>query len=261
MMRRPHILTIYVCVLLVFLFAPILTLVIFSFDASGRGTLPLTDLSTRWYTDVLSSSLIRGAFGNSLIVAAATTAVSVTVGTLAALAFYRRRSRLNVPITVFAVLPIALPPLVLGIALLSLFKIVGLHLSLFTVTVGHILLTAPLVLLVISARLSNFDHSIEDAARDLGATPSQTFRKVTFPLIRASILGATLLVLAISLDEFIVTLFTIGPDNTIPVVIWGQMRRGVSPSVNAISTILLVLTVTFVLLTRLLAGFGTRDRS
>lgn len=259
-MRFPRVLTIYSWLLLIFLFAPIVTLVIFSFDGTGRGTLPLTELSTRWYQDVFSAPLIRGAFGNSLIVAGAATVVSVVIGALAALAFYRRRSSLNTPITVFAVLPITLPPLVLGIALLSLFKILGLNLSLFTVTVGHILLTAPLVLLVISARLSNFDASVEEAARDLGATPLETFRKITFPLIRSSILGATLLVLAISLDEFIVTLFTIGPDSTIPVVIWGQMRRGVSPSVNAISTILLVVTITVVLLTRWMVGFGANRK-
>jgi ABC-type spermidine/putrescine transport system permease subunit II len=178
----------------------------------------------------------------------------VILGTLAALAFFRRRSRLNAPITVLAVLPIALPPLVLGIALLSLFKAMGITLSLTTVTIAHVLLTAALVLLVVNARLANFDRSIEDAARDLGATPVQTFRKVTFPLIRSSVFGAMLLVLAISLDEFIVTLFTIGPDNTVPVVIWGQMRRGISPTVNAISAILLTVTVAVVLLTRWLAA-------
>jgi spermidine/putrescine transport system permease protein len=238
----------------VFLFAPIVTLILFSFDASGRGTLPLTDLSTRWYSEVVESPLVRAAFGNSLAVGGATTVVSVTIGTLAALAFYRRRSRLDAPVTVFVVLPIALPPLVLGIALLSLYKTMGITLSLTTVTIAHVLLTAPLVLLVVGARLGNFDSSVEEAARDLGATPAQTFRKVTFPLIRSSVLAATLLVLAISLDEFIVTLFTIGPDSTVPVVIWGQMRRGVSPTVNAISTILLVITVLVVLVTRQFAG-------
>jgi ABC-type spermidine/putrescine transport system permease subunit II len=253
-MRRPSILAIYCWLLLAFLFAPILTLILFSFDASGRGTLPLNDLSTHWYEEVLDSPLIRAAFGNSLIVAAATTVSSVILGTLAALAFFRRRSRLNAPITVLAVLPIALPPLVLGIALLSLFKAMGITLSLTTVTIAHVLLTAALVLLVVNARLANFDRSIEDAARDLGATPVQTFRKVTFPLIRSSVFGAMLLVLAISLDEFIVTLFTIGPDNTVPVVIWGQMRRGISPTVNAISAILLTVTVAVVLLTRWLAA-------
>lgn len=258
-MRMPRPLVIYSWLLLLFLFAPIITLVVFSFDSTGSGTLPLEGLSTRWYDEVLNDPVTRTAFGNSLIVAAATTAISVTLGTLAALGFFRRRTRLNTPITVLVVLPVALPPLVLGVAILSLFKAMGISLSLGTVTIAHVLLTAPLVLLIMNARLSNFDASVEDAARDLGATPFQTFRRITFPLIRPSVIGATLLVLAISLDEFIVTLFTIGPDNTLPVVIWGQMRRGVSPTVNAISTILLMITILALLLTALTIS-GTRLR-
>ena len=142
----------------------------------------------------------------------------------------------------------------LGIALLSMFKVLSIPLSLWTVIVGHLLITIPIVLLTLNARLSNFDPSLEEAARDLGATPLQVFSRVTFPLIRPSIVGACLLVLALSFDEFIVTFYTMGPQTTVPLVIWGQMRRGVSPEVNAISTVLLLVTLALILLTRRLGG-------
>lgn len=253
-MRRPHALTVYCVALLVFMFAPTVTVLVFSFDGSGRGSLPMGALSLRWYREAFGDSLVREAFIASAKVAIATAALAATLGTLAALALFRRPSRLGGLVIVLAVLPLALPPLVLGIALLSMFKVLTIPLSLWTVVVGHLLITIPIVLLTVNARLSNYDTSIEEAARDLGATPLQVFRKVTFPLIRPSIIGASLLVLALSLDEFIVTFYTIGPTSTVPLVIWGQMRRGVSPEVNAISTVLLAVTLALVLLTRRLGG-------
>jgi spermidine/putrescine transport system permease protein len=149
-----------------------------------------------------------------------------------------------------ALLPIALPGLLLGVSLLSFFNWLHVQLSLWTVIVGHVLLTLPFVVLVMMSRLTGFDRSLEDAARDLGASAFDTFRHVTFPLIRPSVIGSALLVVALSLDEFIVTFFTIGPENTLPIVIWGQMRQGVSPTVNAISTIMLVTTLVLVLVVR-----------
>lgn len=253
-MRRPRALTVYCFVLLAFLFAPTITVIVFSFDGSGRGSLPMGALSSRWYREAFGDPLIRDAFWHSTQVALVTAAIAAILGTLAALALYRRPSRLGGLITVVVALPLAFPPLVLGIALLSMFKVLTIPLSLWTVVVGHLLITIPVMLLTLNARLSNFDSSFEEAARDLGASAFQVFHRVTFPLIRPSIVGAALLVLALSFDEFIVTFYTIGPQSTVPLVIWGQMRRGVSPEVNAISTVLLVVTLLLVLLTRRLGG-------
>jgi spermidine/putrescine transport system permease protein len=140
--------------------------------------------------------------------------------------------------------------LLIGISLLSFFSWVGITLSLTTVAIAHILLTLPFVVLTMSARLAGFDWSLQDAANDLGATPLQTLWMVTLPLIRPSIIGSGLLVAAISLDEFIVTFFTIGPQNTLPLVIWGQMRQGISPTVNAISSVMLAITIVLVVIVR-----------
>lgn len=255
-MKRPSAGLIYCAVMLLFLFAPIATIVLFSFDDSGRGSLPLGSLSFKWYDNVLGDGQLVSAFKNSIGVAVVATSVSLALGTLASFALWRRRSRLNLPLTALAVAPVALPPLVLGIALLTLFKAAGVTLSLATVTVGHILITLPFVLLIVTARLSNFDPALEDAARDLGASASQVFRRVTFQLIRGSVIGAGLLAVALSLDEFIVTLLTIGTQDTLPVLVWGQMRRGVSPNVNAISTLLLAVTIALVWVTRRVSGLS-----
>ncbi len=251
-MKRPSGQLIYVWAVLVFLFAPVITVVAFSF--SQNGDLPLSHLTTRWYRDVFSSSLYGPAFVASAEVALAVCLVAVTIGVLAALAFHHFKSPIGTAMIGLSVLPIGLPPLVLGIALISMFQVTHITLSLSTVAVGHLLLTIPVVLLTLHAAFANFDDSVEEAARDLGASPIKTFWVVTFPIIRPSVIGAALLVLAVSLDEFIVTLFTIGAQSTVPITIWGEMRIGVSPSVNALSTLLLAGTVLLVILTMRLTG-------
>jgi spermidine/putrescine transport system permease protein len=250
--RRSWGLTVYAWAVVAFLFAPVITVVIFSF--SETGTLPLTRLTAKWYQAVFSSPLYGPAFRASAVVGAAVCVIAVTIGLLAALAFHHHRSKAGSVVIGLSVLPIGLPPLVLGIALISAFQVMHITLSLATVAIGHLLLTIPVVLLTLYAAFANFDPALEEAAIDLGASPVKTFWKVTFPILRPSIVGAGLLVLAVSLDEFIVTLFTIGAQSTVPIAIWGQMRIGVSPSVNALSTLLLAGTVTLVVVTMRLVG-------
>ena len=248
--RRLDPLVLYSVALIAFLFAPVVIVVIFSFDRVGVGTFPLSGFSVHWYRQLASDPIFKEAAKNSALVALATAVISVALGTAAAFALVRHRVRFASGFTVLALLPIALPGLLLGVSLLSFFNWTHLQLSLWTVIVGHVLLTLPFVVLTMMSRLNGFDRSLEDAARDLGASELSTFRHVTFPLIRPSVIGSALLVAALSLDEFIVTFFTIGPTNTLPIVIWGQMRQGVSPSVNAISTIMLFTTLVLVLVVR-----------
>jgi spermidine/putrescine transport system permease protein len=235
---------------LLFLFAPVVTIVIFSFDKVGVGTFPLTGFTTHWYSALGSDDAFKSAAINSVKVAVAAAVISVVLGTLSSFALVRYRVRFSGTFTALLLVPIALPGLLLGVSLLSFFSWLHVPLSLWTVGVAHVLLTLPFVVLTMVARLSGFDWSLEDAARDLGATPAQTLRHVTLPLIRPSIIGSALLVAALSLDEFIVSFFTIGPQNTLPIVIWGQMRQGVSPSVNAISTLMLATTLILVMVVR-----------
>lgn len=238
---------IYVVAVLLFLFAPLSMVVLFSFDSRGKGTFPIEHLTIDWYREFLGDPVMIDAAKNSLYIALASSGITLTIGVLASVALTRYRSRFVPPITTLIVLPLVLPPLLLGVALLSFFDRIGITLSLGTVIIGHSLITLPFVVLTLNAKLSGFDRSLEEAAWTLGASKFQTFRHITFPLIRSAVIGSGLLVLAISLDEFIVTFFTIGGQNTLPTLIWGQMRAGVSPVVNAISTLMLVATSVVIL--------------
>jgi len=248
--RLPGFLAVYSVLLIGFLFAPVIVVVIFSFASGGRGTFPIKGVTTDWYEAFFDSPIMVEAAKNSAYVAAATAAIAIVLGSLAAFALTRYRVRGASVLTGLIVMPIVLPALLLGISLLSFFAKVGVGLSLATVVVGHVLVTLPFVVLTLNARLTGFDRSIEEAADTLGATRLQTFRHVTFPLIRPSVIGAALLVVALSLDEFIVTFFTLGSENTLPIVIWGQMRAGVSPVVNAVSTLMLAATLVLVVVVR-----------
>jgi spermidine/putrescine transport system permease protein len=140
--------------------------------------------------------------------------------------------------------PLMLPPLVLGVALLSFYVAAGIRLGLVTVIMSQLLFTLPFVILVIVARLRSFDFRIVESARDLGASQLTAFRTVTLPVIQPSIIGAALISLALSLDDFIVTFFTIGSGNTLPTFVWGMIRTSLTPTANAIGTLILILTLT-----------------
>jgi spermidine/putrescine transport system permease protein len=141
-----------------------------------------------------------------------------------------------------------LPPLVLAVSLATFYVSLGMQLNLFTVTASHILLTQPFVILVVYAQLRDFDIRILESARDLGASPLKAFATVTLPIIAPTVLGAALLAVAISFDDFVITFFTIGSGNTLPTLIWGMMRSSVTPMVNAIGTLILAVTIISTLL-------------
>jgi ABC-type spermidine/putrescine transport system permease subunit II len=146
-------------------------------------------------------------------------------------------------------LPVSLPALFLGIALLGYFSLLRVQLSLLTVTIGHLIYTLPYFVLVANARLERFDTVVEEAAQDLGATPWQVFWQVTMPIIAPSIIGAGVVVFALSFDEFLITFFVIGGESTLPMLIWSMMRRTIDPSINAISTVLLFTSLLLVMVT------------
>jgi spermidine/putrescine transport system permease protein len=140
-------------------------------------------------------------------------------------------------------LPMMMPPLVLAVSLLSYYNAIQLPLNLFSVIISHLLFTMPFVVLVTYARLASFDFTAVESARDLGATPLVAFFTVTMPMIRPTIIGASLIAMALSIDDFIITFFTIGQGNTLPTMIWGMIRTQLTPSVNAIGTILIIISL------------------
>jgi spermidine/putrescine transport system permease protein len=238
----------------VFLFAPIAIVVLFSFNKTASLTFPFHGWSLRWYRAVFSSPLYRDAIVASLRVALITVLVVVVVGTLAGIGVTRHDFRGRGLVRFFMLFPAALPGLFLGIALLSFFVQTKVSLSLWTVTVGHLVYVVPYFFLVVVSRLQRFDYLLEEAARDLGAGPFATFRRVTLPLIAPSLIAGALVVFSLSWDEVFITFFTIGAQNTLPLVIYSTVKQSVDPSVNAISTLLLAGSLVFVLSVRRLVA-------
>jgi ABC-type spermidine/putrescine transport system permease subunit II len=245
-----------------YLYLPVITVVAFSFQGSSRLALPLEGPSLRWFTFVLSDPAFQAALSSSIKVGLAASAAAMVVGTLTGLAFTRYRLQLQRPLDVLAMAPIALPGLFIGLSLLAYFGRLGLTPSLFTVFLAHLLYVLPYVLIVMRNRLERFDVSIEEAARDLGANAWQTFWKVTFPVIWPAILASGILAFALSFDEFLITLFVIGSDSTLPIMMWSRMRRRIDPAINAVATIILgVFVSSLFLAAALLSARRSQDAS
>jgi spermidine/putrescine transport system permease protein len=228
---------------LVFLFLPLLVVVLFSFHASAGLTFPFRGFSLRWYQQVFSSPDFRGAALNSLTVAATVAAVTLVLGTMAAYGLSRSRSRLRAPLAVLFFLPITVPGLFIGISLMVFFTGVHVKLSLTTVAAAHFVYVLPFFLLIVRAALDRLDPALEEAATNLGATPWQVFRRVTLPQIAPVLIGATCLAFALSFDEFVITFFAIGSQATLPIYIWSSIHREIDPSINVISTLTLAISL------------------
>ena len=246
-MRRVPWLPIYVGLVLVFLFTPVVVVVLFSFNNSAALAFPFRGFSLQWYRVLVGDSNALDAIRHSLQIALVTALVDGVVGTMAAIALVRYPFRGSRVLTVVIIAPVALPGLFIGIALLTFYLRMHIPLSLWTATLGHIIYTLPFVFLVVVARLNQSDPLLEEAARDLGAGPWMTFRRVTLPLIAPAVVGGMLVAVVLSWDEFFITNFTIGPQNTLPLLIWTKIRQSIDPSVNAISTILLGATIIMIL--------------
>ncbi len=229
----------YLGVVVTFLFAPLIFVVLFSLNKTASLTFPFHGFSIRWYRAALNSPAVSDSIMNSLRIAGITVAVVSVVGTLAAIGLTRPGFRHGGAIRVMLLAPAALPGLFIGIALLTFFVAMHIQLSLWTVITGHLIFTLPYFVLVASTRLARFDPLLGEAAQDLGAGPWLTFRRVTFPIIAPALFGAALVVFSLSWDEVLITFFTIGNQNTLPLVIYASVRHSVTPMVNAISTLLL----------------------
>jgi ABC-type spermidine/putrescine transport system permease subunit II len=229
----------YLTAVLGFLFLPLVLVVVLSFTTRSVPAFPMHGVTLAWYRNVFDDPTFRTALDNSVVLAALTAVVAAVIGTLAALPLVRRTFRGRGALFSLLVAPLAMPGLVIGIGMLSVYVLTGIQLSRWTILLGHLVFAAPFVLLVIAARLRDFDLSLEEAARDLGERPLGVFRRVTFPLALPAIAGAALLAAALSLDEFVITNFVSGSTVTLPLFIWSKLRIGVTPDTNAVSAIIL----------------------
>jgi spermidine/putrescine transport system permease protein len=247
--------------ILVFLYLPIAFLILFSFEEAATPGLPITGLTLHWYEAMLSDSAIHTAVLNSVIVAVAVAILATIIGTMAAFPLVRGGIPRPDAARLLFTMPIMMPGVLLGIGLLIFFRRVAhLDLSLMTVIAGHLVFTTPFVVLIVAARLQGFDRRLEWAAADLGADNRATLRHIVLPLISPAIVAGALLSVTLSIDEFVITYFTIGPQLTLPLYIYTQIKFGVTPEVNALATVILVTTLgAFAIGTLLLSG-GRRFR-
>lgn len=252
----------------VFLYLPIVLLIVYSFNASKLSVV-WEGLTLKWYGqlwrelvahigDERRSTLIES-LNNSLIIAGFTTAFSVALGTAGAWLLYRYRFPALRSLTTLIFIPMIIPEIIMGISLLIFFKTVDFELGFATVIISHVTFCFPFVLIAVQARLAGLDPSLEEAAMDLGATPLKAFFLVMVPYLLPAIISGALMTFTLSMDELIVTYFTRGPKSeTLPIKVFGMAKVGLNPLLNTISTVFIVLTAMLVVLAESLKGSGRR---
>jgi spermidine/putrescine transport system permease protein len=233
---------VYLAAVLAFLYLPVAVVVLFSFNANSTLNLPIAGLSLRWYKAVLTDPTFTQALLHSLLVATVSAIITTVVGTMAAFGLTRVGPRLRGVLAILFFAPITLPGLFLGLSLLSWFSKLHIELSLWTVSAAHVVYTFPYFLLVARSVLDRIDPQYDEIAADLGASSAQRFWKVTLPMTWPILVAGGMLAFALSFDEFFITFFVIGPQSTVPLVIFSAMRRAIDPSINAFATLLLLVT-------------------
>lgn len=246
--RAPRWLPVYAFFLFAFLYFPIAVLIIYSFNGQGVGGFPPHDLTLNWYRMLGGDDAIWSSVGNSLMVAFAAVALALIFGTPAALALDRASFPGKKAFRRLVLLPLILPGIITGLSLLMLFVFAGVKLSLLTITLGHGTALISVATTEIFAGLQAFDRRQEEASLDLGANYWQTFWRITLPNLRLPMAGAALLIFTLSMDEIAVSFFLIGRNNTLPLEIWSRLRRGMTPEINAISTVIFVFSLVLILL-------------
>lgn len=244
----------FACVV-VFLYAPILMLLIFSFNTAEVPSFPLTGFTFHWYHQFIVNSDLRAALQTSAIIAALSSIGAVVLGTLASIALVRRRFRAKAPVSALLLSPLVIPYVVFGISLLLLFHTIGIPRSILTVVIGHVVISLPYTILVLMPRLQQIDVSLEEAAYDLGASRLRTFRSITLPLILPAVVSAYLIAFTTSFDEYAVASFVVGTSQTFPIYLYSALRfPNQLPQVIAVA----VVVITISLLVVVAAEIGRR---
>ena len=228
-----------------FLYVPLVIVVVYSFNDS-RLNAEWVGFTLDWYRKLFSDEDMLGAAGNSLLIGLTASLVSTVLGTMAGLALYSYRQRL-LPVLVLA--PIAIPEILMGVSLLIFFVLLNFTLGLLSVALAHIAFCIGFVAIVVRSRLAGMDESLTEAARDCGASPWRAFRYVTLPLIMPGIIAGALMAFTLSIDDFVITFFTAGAGTvTLPLQIYSMIKIAVTPEVNAVSTLLMLLTLLLIVI-------------
>jgi spermidine/putrescine transport system permease protein len=242
-----RLLRVFFALVVVFLYAPILVLLVFSFNNSELPAFPLSGFTLHWYREFIANSDLRGALVSSAIVAAISSVGAVALGALASIALARRTFRAKALVSALLLSPLVIPYVVFGIALLLLFHTLGIPRSLLTVVIGHVVISLPYTILVLVPRLEQIETSLEEAAYDLGAGPATTFRTVTLPLILPAVVSALLIAFTTSFDEYAVASFVVGTRETFPIFLYSALRfPSQLPQVIAVAVVVLTASLVVV---------------
>lgn len=247
-------LRIFAAIAFAFLYLPILTLVVYSFNEARYVTFPPVGFSMKWYSALIHHRELVQSIKNSFIVAGMVVPLTLLLGIPAAFAIDRFSFPGKALFERVVLLPLMIPGIITGLAILLVIKGVNTRLSLVTVAIGHTVGWLPIVITQVYARLRRFDRRLEEASMDLGAGGYQTFMRVTLPNIKNAIIGSALLVFTLSFDEIGMTFFLTGTENTLPMFIWSMLRLGISPEINAVATITLATSIVLIVLGLRLLG-------
>jgi spermidine/putrescine transport system permease protein len=244
-----------------FLYLPIVVLILYSFNGPGVGGFPPHDLTVSWYKMLFADGPLWDSLTNSVIVALCSAAIALVMGLMAALALDRSEFKGKEFFRRLVMLPLILPGIITGLSLLMLFVASGLKLSLMTIVLGHGTALISVATTELFGALQKFERSQEEASLDLGAGYWRTFLRVTLPQLKLPLIAAGLLIFTLSMDEIAVSFFLIGRANTLPLEIWGRLRRGVTPEINAISTLIFAFSLIMILLVQRLRHSTSVRRS
>jgi len=237
----------FFALVVVFLYAPIVVLLIFSFNSSAVPAFPLSGFTFHWYHEFFVNGDLRAALGTSAEIAALTSLGAVVLGVLSSIALVRRRFHGKAAVSALLLSPLVIPYVVFGISLLLLFHQLGLPRGIPTVVIGHIVITLPYTILVLVPRLEQIDASLEEAAYDLGASRLRTFRSITLPLILPAVVSAFLIAFTTSFDEYAVASFVVGTRPTFPIYLYSALRfPSQLPQVIAVAVVVLLVSLTVV---------------
>lgn len=239
---------IYIYLVFLFLYLPILYVIIFSFNTS-KLNIVFESFTLQWYGSFFKNRTLMDALMNTLIVGILSTVFSTIIGTIGAIGLSKYRFKGRGIIDKLLYIPIVIPEVVLGVALLSIYSVLSVPLGLLSLTISHITFSIPFVVITVRARLAGFDKYLEEAAMDLGANRIVTFWKVTLPLIMPGVLSGAMLAFSLSIDDVIISFFTTGPGSTtLPLKIFSMVKTGVTPEVNALSTVIMLVTILIIVI-------------
>ena len=247
-MKRRILKNIFIILVYAFLYLPIIILVVFSFNTS-KMNITFEGFTLKWYQTLFSNRSLLEAFFNTIIVAVTSTFISTIIGTISAYALNRYNFKGKGFIMKLLYIPIVIPEIVLGISLLSVYTLLKLDLGMMTLILSHIAFSIPFVIISVKTILDNLNPNLYDASKDLGAGSLETFRHIILPSLIPGITSGAMLAFTLSLDDVVISYFTAGPSsNTLPLKIYSMIKTGITPEVNALSTIILVVTFTIILL-------------